>query len=326
MKQIVKWFLFSLCIIVLSSCANEPTKNDELSSYSLSYTTTTKDLVLSNSIYDFENDTTKELLQIKLDAKYSLTVYDDYANQVLYTKDDGTNNNQIYAIDIKTQEEKKLTTNLYGVNYIIPRKNDILVVAIGKGDHFISLWSIDRQTMEMEKISIPDQPSDMNIFTVAFNPDDESIVFEAYSEEERSKKMNTWNKLDPSKAKTTELEFDTYFYRYKDNVELLFEKTMPQSLQLIANKNIVLYSVDNDTKEQECFYYDINEKTEKKIDSDTIKNIGKIIKLSDDNQYIYSVSDNKIFQTNIDTNEKSALEQYHLQIDEYMNNCLLIKK
>ena len=74
----------------------------------------------------------------------------------------------MYRYDLETKKTEQLTDNLWGINSIIPRENDYIVVGVPQtpdDSKEFMLWSVDRDTNKIKQIEIPhDKHKDMSVW------------------------------------------------------------------------------------------------------------------------------------------------------------------
>ena len=229
---------------MLCACSTQKDYEKELSNYYLSMTSSRQfddKISVENQVYDFKNKKLTTNNKYELSAQYSLAVYDDKEHTVLYSAKDSNNNDQVYIYDDDTKKTVQLTDFLWGINYIIPRSEDYIVVGAKRKTHILSLWSIDRKTHDVKQIEIPnDKFDDMYAWQVAYIPQTNDLIIQATSDSLEYELMDKWNNSQ-SGNEDKDLNIPFYHYIYHNNkMEYLFTQEMPQSDGLISNGKQIL--------------------------------------------------------------------------------------
>lgn len=322
-----KSLIYVVLLFVLCGCQSN-TKNNELSDYYLSMTSSSQvsdtEILVENQIYDFEEDVSISHDKFTLTAQYSLAVYDKKDNAILYSaKDASGEDDQVFLYDIETKQTKQLTNNLWGINYIIPRDNDYLVVGVPFKSHILCLWTIDRNTKKVSQVEIPNNDhDDMSVWQIAYIPQTNDVVIQAYSDSEQYEISHKWNSIEEHEE-SEELSVPYYHYIYKDGeAKYLFTKIMPQSDGLVSNGKDVLIAVNSKVNGDYLMKYNLdNNKLE------TLKNIsglGRVFYLDTAGEYVYAFK-NGVGRKNINTGEEEWLDTHFKDLGSYSNYIFLKK-
>lgn len=318
---------FSLMLVLLSGCKSQGGK-DELSNYYLSLTSSEQvkedEVSVVNQVYDFETDSTKTSEPYTLTSQYSLAVYDQKDNAILYTvKDSGGKNDQVFKYDIKSKKTEQLTDFLWGINYIIPRENDYIVVGVPFESKILSLYSIDRKTKKAEHIAIPDEKhDDMSVWQVAYIPQTGDVVIQTYSDSEQYKLTDKWNSSSED-HQGKDLIIPFYHYIYRDHkVKYLFEEDMPQSFGLVSNGKQILIAINSQENGDSLLKYDLEQSKLEKVEK--VNGLGRVFYLDNASQYLYAFN-NGIVRKDINTGKEEWLDST-FKDSGYYNNFILLRK
>lgn len=329
MKKRKYILLIALSAIMLMGCKASETKS-ELSDYYLSLTSSSRinenEISVENHIYDFEtNKMNTENYKMNLTAKYSLAVYDDKGKAVLYSAKDVNGNDEVYRYDLKTKKSEQLTDNLWGINYIEPREKDYIVVGVPQIPHdskVLMLWSIDRNTKEVRNIEIPhDKYKDISVWQVAYVPETDGLILQTYSDSEAYELQDKWNSMEEH-PKDKELTNPFYYYQYVNGeMKYLFEKDMPQSMGIVANRNDILFAVQSEIEGNNVFRYNIKDNKVDKMKS--LETLEKVFYLDEKSENVYRFN-GKIGKINLKTGKEEWLDSNFKE--SYFNNYMLLKK
>ena len=325
MKKITILCIFSL--LLLCACDLKKDYERELSNYYLSLTSSNginDDTVsVENQTYDFESKKmTDHKFDFKLTTQYSLAVYDARDHAVLYSAKDSNNDDQVYLYNINTKETSQLTNHLWGINYIIPRDDDYIVVGAKKKTHILALWSIDKKTHSVKQIEIPDEKyNDMYAWQVAYIPQTNDLVIQATSDSLEYELMDKFNSEDEHKNEDLAIPYSHYIY-HDDKMEYLFTQEMPQSEGLVSNGEQVLVAIQSKNQGKQLISYDIKTK-EKKI-LENVSGLGRVFYFDNKGQYLYAFN-NGVVRKDVKTGKEEKTD-YKFKELGYYNNFILLKK
>lgn len=160
--------LIIVIIIIVSGCEKTEviiedghTKKNDMEKPYLSITRTYIDevdnMISEYFIYDIEDKKVEKIAETPYDSQHPIGIVDLYDNKLYYSNriDSG---DQLFSYDIKTKETTQLTYNLWAINYIIPTKDHIHLVAArltepdieGESRPDIQVMCIDKRTNIME--------------------------------------------------------------------------------------------------------------------------------------------------------------------------------
>lgn len=319
MKRGKQILLFTLTALVLTGCQTSE-KKTELENYRLVTSNASRlnenQIVVENNTYDFGKDKMNSA-KYKIDstAQLNFAVVDDKGKAVLYSAKDEKGNDEVYRYDLETKEVEQLTDNLWGISYIIPRENDYIVVGVPQTPNdskVFMLWSIDRNTKEVKRIELSnDKHKDISVWQAAYIPETDGLILQTYSESEEYALRDKWNNIE-NHSERTELETPFYYYQYENGkVKYLFEKNMPQSNGLVANKNDVLFGVQSDVNGDCVYRYNLKEEKEEKVKG--LQRLDKAFYLDKESNYLYKFN-GKIGKVDLKTGKEEWLDN---QFKEY---------
>lgn len=294
----------------------------------ISMTTTpgaTETLYIKNSVYDFKNDKLIIHDQIERTSQYGLGVYDASSDCIYYSdKDKIKGGDQLCVYNNTTKERKQLTEDLFAINYIIPRKDDILLAAVKGPLRSIGLYSYNKESNKLERVKFPSEDEEnISAWLMNYNPSNEEIIIQAYNDNERAQITEKWNnkKHTSEEADKDPLIIPMYFYSYKNDIlTYLFKEDMIQGSGLVANKNKVIYKLSDKEHRGVICIYDRNTKTKKMIKD---PRLGGFIYLSDDGKRLYGIYDGVKC---LDLDSNAFVECTGFNGGGYINNGILLKK
>lgn len=321
-----KAIILCLSFFLLCACTIQSDYEKELSKYYLSLTSSSQidenTVGVENQIFDFENkkQTTHEKYQ--LTAQYSLAVYDDKEHAILYSAKDQNNDDQVYFYDVKTKKTTQLTDFLWGINYIIPRDEDYIVVGAKQKTHILALWSIHKKTHTIKQIEIPhDKYNDMYAWQVAYIPQTNDLVIQATSDSLEYELMDKWNSQDEHEGEDLNIPFLHYIYR-DNKMEYLFTIEMPKGNGLVSNGKQILVAIQSQDHGNQLISYDLETKKQTKLEK--VTGLGRVFYLDNKGEYLYAFL-NGIVRKNIYTGKEEWLD-YNFKDAYYYNNFILLKK
>ena len=138
MKRGKQILLLTVTALMLTGCQTSE-KKSELTDYRLITSNADRlnenQIVVENNTYDFEKDKmNSSKYKIDLATQFNFAVVDDKGKAVLYSAKDEKGNDEVYRYDLETKKTEQLTDNLWGINSIIPRENDYIVVGVPQTD------------------------------------------------------------------------------------------------------------------------------------------------------------------------------------------------
>lgn len=316
-----------LMLVVLLLCGCQKPVNNELADYYISLTKSSSDgenVYFQNVAFDFANNETTQSEVMIRNSQYPLIVYDQKYDRYIYSaKYEG--DDHIYIYDADTQEEKHLDLGIWGVNYILIRNNDYIVVGVKNETRIFTLYSIDKETFEYKELALPkDIHDDISAWQVVYIPQNNGLIIQAYGENEDSLIMDEWNSMDWTE-RPSDLVVPYYHYLYTDEkgFEYLFQFDMPQSIGLLSNGKDVLVAANFGHYDKKCVIrYNIESK--ELTTEDKLKRLNAGIYLDNEGRYIYAIG-KKMYKYDTYTGEEHQLD-YNFPSKGYNSNYALVRK
>lgn len=323
MKKMM-YVLFTLTLIC--GCQDEQILIPELNDY---YLSTTKSSEIDNKVYfqnvsfDFENFTTLKSDNIERNSQYPLFIYDSEYHRYLYSTKNENNEDNIFIYDINSKKEMNIDLEIWGVNYILVRKDDYIIVAVKNNTQTFAMYSVDKKTLEFIEIELPkDILDDLSVWQIAYIPQNDGLILQTYSINEEWQVRDQWN--NETHDYRDDLLTPYYHYLYTDSkFEYLFKLDMPQSDGLLSNGKEVLVALNYINDNDKCVIrYNLDSKeltTEKYISS-----LNSVFYLDNNGRYIYVIGYN-IHKYDTYTGEDEVLD-VEFPFEGYNSNYILIKK
>lgn len=257
-----------LCSIILSTLALLAYYNKVLPDEYISITSSKEDaesgkITTTISVYDIKTEQLEEIYSFEYSAQYPLGCYDKKMNNVYFTKrvQNGENaGDQIFMVDLKTSNEKQLTTELFAVNYILPDEDNIFFVGRPKNSQVLKLGNINLSSGDIEYWG----DDDTNIEAIALDRKNKKIVISAYSEKERA--YNVAHQEGPAGQDNMKMprhavyEIDYDF----ENAHKLFDEEMWIRTVIVNNDDIYALcdrKYNNSSEASFVYRYNRNDKT-----------------------------------------------------------------
>lgn len=191
-------------LIVLSSCnrmtdGKIPHDNQALDSKKMEYLSITYTKYKDNSgpengmtigfvKYDIQQKLFNEVFNTDYSSQYPLGVISVRDKKVYYTAESETRegNDEVYSYDISTKKIEQLTDGLFAINYILPRKNDIIIVGVKRGTSAIRLSKYDKKLKKLYYNNLEDD--DTCVEYAGLNTSDSNELYTVtYSDNSRRK-------------------------------------------------------------------------------------------------------------------------------------------
>jgi phage terminase large subunit-like protein len=173
--------------------------------------------------YNLNKDTGKTVDKVKYKSQYPLAIYSEEENVIYYTSYDKINRgDQIWSYNIGNKTTVELTTNISVVNYIIPRKEYIVIIGRERGERRIKPMIYDKVTKEVYDVETPEIDFQCNICT--YNPITETILMIGTSEVQADEISKNWNEGGGNHNPEPYYPPDTYIYKLNEkNAELILK-------------------------------------------------------------------------------------------------------
>ncbi|HHX62446.1 MAG TPA: hypothetical protein GX707_17310 [Epulopiscium sp.] len=329
--------------ILLTACTNVNSNiiskyQEEPKDYlSISYTTYNDNqgpqsgMTTNIMIYDIEKDNLEKLNSVAYTSQYPLGVYSKSDNKIYFSsKNEKTGNgDELFSMDLETNEKKQLTDDLFAINHIIPRRDNILVVAVKKGTRALRLVEYDKKTGTILYNNLEDDDTD--VWSICLNIENENEFYTStYSQAQGYENAE----------KQSKKELDRYYYpdntltRYKNDFsskEKIFFFEREKILSISATDKYLLIYRDGDSSN-----YNSMEINRISLDTDEFEEV-KIPDAKNISEVQLDRSNNGIYYLGSDENyENRGIYYYDLVtgkkktifIEEYgvghINNFMLI--
>lgn len=325
----------SILIIFISIVVFKYSNND--SPYlSISYTTyddkegpqggMTTNIVL----YDIKNEEIKNIEGVDYTSQYPLGIYCRADNKIYYSAENSeTKGDDLFSLDLKTKEVERLTDDLFAINYIIPRKDDILLVAVKRETRGLRVISYNKLTKKVDYENLQDD--DTSTWAIGINIDNSQEFYTSTFSEAQG--YNNAEKASTGEADRYYYPDNTVYkylknYKNKEKIDF-FEKQKVDAISA-TNKNILftLISQLDDPKKDKTIIMDKNTKKKEEIKVENY-HIGATA-LAPDNKTIffigypyYDSGGRGVYQYDIETKQ---VKQIFVQEDGvgFVNNFILL--
>ena len=244
-KKLIPLFL---SIAVLSSCAENPDKESGLppavtetvedkASLYLSITETCNNgqdssdgMTTTELIYDLDKGELKEIASVAYTSQYPLAIYSREDNILYFTADEetGHNRDQVFGLDIATGECYRFSDELFAINYIVPTKDKLIMIAAGIGERNLSPYIYEKATGEFYKLPVYE---DFTVRCCDYNPITERLFISGFLESQDYALLMELNDQLHNGAiyeETPQVLADNYIFELTDNyskpIQRLFVK------------------------------------------------------------------------------------------------------
>ena len=167
--------------------------------------------------YDLQTQALSEVGVVPYNSQYPLTAYDRSENKIYYSASamEGgrmpNSTDQLYSLDLISNETTKLTSEFYAINYIIPLDEDIILVACPLNAPTLMLFSWSKKTNTISKISWDE---DLTFTNVYYQHDTHHLLAFAYSSSEHQYRIS-----HQDIAPYVPLDFEVYNIDWKRKVQ-----------------------------------------------------------------------------------------------------------
>ncbi|MDR0880481.1 MAG: hypothetical protein LBN09_07250 [Clostridioides sp.] len=181
-------------------------------------------MTTSTYIYDLETKKleNKRAGAVEYTSQYPLSVYDKSNNTIYYTaSDESGKRDEVFSYNLGTMERKQLTTELFAVNYILPYKDNILIVGVKRFERELKPFLLDKSTNKLNSLKTPEG---FDCWTAHYNPITKKTILQGWIQSERERLTSEFG-YDKKKLKDSGYKLPkTYFYELVDNeLKLYFE-------------------------------------------------------------------------------------------------------
>lgn len=258
-------------------------------------------------IYDIKNKKLEKLDGVEYTSQYPLGVYSKVDNKIYYSAENKkTKGDELFSFDLKTGKVEQLTDDLFAINEIIPRKNDIILVAVKRNTSALRLINYNKLTKEMNYENLEDDDTDTWSIGINFN-DNNEFYTSTYSQSQRYKNAE----MEWTREADKFYYPDSTVYKYSGDLKnkekiMFFEKEKVEAIS--ATDKYLLLSISKelaDPLKDKAVIVDLDTKKQEEI---VIKDyhIG-ITALAPDNKTIFFIG------YPIDKDKKRGIYQYDMQ-------------
>lgn len=154
MRRVSRFFSLLLAAASLVSLLSACGKTKEPPYLSLLETTRDASgcMLMHISCVDPEEKAGTELAELSYTAQYPLSVYDKSSGLIYYSsrvETDTSYGDQLFSYDPETDAATQLTTNLYGINYILPAEDVVYLLVCVQGTHHLTPAIYRKDTGEL---------------------------------------------------------------------------------------------------------------------------------------------------------------------------------
>lgn len=254
-KTVLSVIILSAMILFTGCYDSKKTVKDMYISFTVTQSTEEKNQFEMNTYCINLTDNKKEKVSvIPYTSQYPLTLYRKEENKVYYTAiaKDGKGD-EVYVYDCSTGKKRKLTKNLFAVNYLFPIKDGIFIGAAGKGSATtVRPYIYHTKSGKMEDLT---WDKDFFISCAGYDPFSRKVYMAGYSEkkamsvadEANNGITNSIYELNEGKIKKIKEEKDCYMQAITAHSDLIYKS----GNQLFDSKDsIYKYSFKSKNKEQ----------------------------------------------------------------------------
>lgn len=321
-----KGYLLILSLL-LSGCFNSDSSK-ELNNYYISMTKSGQhgeNVYFQNNTFDFETGNLEESEVKSRTSQYPVVIFDKEYNRYIYSaKEKRGYDDHIFVFDNKSNEEIHIDLGIWGVNYILSREKDYIVVGVKNKTHRFGLFSIDKKTLKSTELKLPtDFAKDLSVWQVAYVPQTDELILQVESESDSYERIDKWNKDDDREVSEPWCMYYHYLMKNDNTFEFLFEMEMACSLGIISNgKDVLIERFSNYEDLKGVYRFNIeNKKLEKE---ENVENLDRSFYLDNEGRYLYELG-NKIMQIDTQTKEHKNLD-IEFPFHGYMSNFIIVRK
>lgn len=268
MKKIRNYLLLSLLALGICSCGKEqetesssitPTPEEQqegngasdgntatdidLTGLYLSITETTWDNGVNSSggmttteyVYDLASGELYEAGSAAYTSQYPLAVYDKGDNVLYYSADDvnGSGGDALCCKVLDTGECYQLTDSLFAINFIVPTRDYVILIAVGFNERNLTPYLYEKATGELTRVQVYE---DFSVQQCDYNPVTERLFLGGFLESEDYERVSSFNEyLLETNQSTEDVEFtpaDGYVFELTDGYKI------PQQVLYIKEQGI----------------------------------------------------------------------------------------
>lgn len=331
-KKMKKSFLFLIITILLVGCqldselVNEPMtiQSGLYISFTVTHAVDGSENTFESDIYCFgiEDKIVRKVTTIPYFSSYPLAVYDDNDKKVYYSRSSSSKvgeRDELYQYDIETNETLRLTSSLYGINYIFSTEDTIILGAISeKNTKALGPKIYNKSNGVLQELAWNE---DDFINQMTFNPLTKTTVFSVNSISEEYSAFDKANNEGVSPKGISNVIYTMQGTEYVP--EFSVESGFMHNL--VSNKEGIYYQQDNSIFNSTNILskYHFNNKIMNEIPTSKIS--GETIYISENGNEIYYNNKNKIMVLNLETNNIETIFSVK-QNKEAINNAQILNK
>lgn len=116
---------------------------------------TTKGMTSDVYFYNLENEECDKAASVDYTSQYPLAVFDEERNFIYYSAYvQEKKGDQLFCLDCETGELRQLTDQLFAINYIIPSKEAILLVAVEQAERILRAYLYQKETSQLLEVKL----------------------------------------------------------------------------------------------------------------------------------------------------------------------------
>ena len=150
----------------------------------LSITVTTEisetEMQISNYYYNIQSDKLEEAARVQYYSQYPLSVYDKQNNVLYYSyrvvEENNQYGDQLFCLDLETNESKQLTSDIFAINNIIPANDVVYLLAAMKGSGALKPAIYDKKTGDLRVLNKDDN---LNFDRIAYDFQNDTLFVSA---------------------------------------------------------------------------------------------------------------------------------------------------
>jgi hypothetical protein len=254
--------------------------------------------------YDLQTHDVQEVGVVPYNSQYPLTAYDRPSNKIYYSAstlkgERQHTGDQLYSLDLNTNETERLTEGLYAINYIIPTENEVNLIAAPLGVTGVRLYpySWDKTSGILKNLSWDE---DMMFRHVSWRPGTSELFARTYSVSEFYRRLENQGEtmffMPDSEIYSVDMRTGAHEKLFGIESTNLIVGTDIEVFTFVNNK--IIASVSEEIKdgfavrsERGLYSYDLsdNERTIYQY-GEKLKGLSQFVYISDDERYVYYIS------------------------------------
>ena len=261
-----KFILLLLVLpLVFSGCSKEDKTIKPYISILASNLTATNESNLLIYYYDFETENVEKVSSIDNFSQYSLAVYSKADNTIYYSQrieNENLRGDQLFSLNLDTNETKQLTNNIFAINYIIPSKDKVYLLAVTVGDRHLKPMIYHKDTEELEILS---KDTDLNFERISYDIKQNHLYASGAYLKEIEKAIDDYNNAALENPDRIYVSPDYYIYDFSEDFNnpkqlLKTDKTEITALSAVQGDKKIFYT-HTDGYGKFNYIFDINKNT-----------------------------------------------------------------